>query len=889
MQNVTLPQPTDTAEERTRPFDVRLGAISQALKAPGIKALSIDVFDTLVWRQVPEPVDAFRLIARRLRERESLSPELTDEAFGRLREAAEAHAREQRGRFAPDGEVRLDEIYDLLPSWVFADRSAAFSAAEIELEVERELIVPDLDVVELLAEAQRRGKLLIAVSDTYFSAPQLRLLFQQPVLGRLQFDEVFTSSDHRANKSGELFPIMLNSMGLEPSQVLHLGDNVAADVGAPAALGIGVHHFERRPEPYKSVVVKEHRFAPEHSADAAAVTASALTAARTKVLARRERAETPVALQRYWDYGATVLGPVFTGYAEWVHHQCQRRGIGKALCLMREGTFLKELIDGASAYLGGDLETVPLWVNRRLCLRAGLAEIDQHSLVDLMARRTPPSVGTLLRTLGIDPSAVPRYAGQLHTSLEDPVVRELLVEHLRETPHLRLTVLENARRLRERIVGVVDRAAPGDEPLLLVDLGWGATIQGYLGTILRDSGRSRHTVGLYLLTHEGATRQVLRGAEVHGFLGDFGFPSRFSDLVMRSPELLEQICMPEHGTQLEIDENLDPVLDDALVPELQRVEAETVRRGIRAFQREWARYHVAMPGKIGTLHDAPRQLRPILLRSVIDPTSDEVAAFGSWQHDAGHGEEVDAIADNTAIERLRYLDPAGAHELPMNELYWPFALLAQADEHWPALLAAAAAGEIPWEAMSAPLDTGRFVVQATGGVDSDAAMSARIPTRNRLGLSCVRSTIRAAQISELTLTPTQFPALLRVDRIQLRFWAQGEAEPLTASLDGEAGLRRFRRANCFLLAPNVLIVHGGAPQLAFDVRTVTSRVVSRIDVEVAFAAISIGDVLPAGGRFPDIEEAGRQYDRIVRELDSIRGSAVWRYSAPLRAAKKRWR
>lgn len=881
--------PATSPDQAVRqPRDLRLLDAWKAVVSPGIKVLSTDVFDTLVWRTVPEPVDAFPLVAERLRERGQLAVALESASFGTLRRVAERRARHELGLRLGQTEVRLEEIYERLPPWVFGGSCAPGEAAQVELEVERELIVPDLDMVDLLLAAQDAGKRIVAVSDTYFSAKQLRGLLEQPLLARVQFDHVFTSSDHRTNKSGGLHAVMLRELGVEGGEVIHVGDHPVGDVDCAREEGIRAVLFERRPEPFASVDAKEARFRPSRLEGVRVQTlASGLTATRSKVLCRADLAAVPAVLRPHWNYGATVLGPVMAGFADWVLDVCERRGVRKLGCLMREGEFLAELIRRAALYRGCDVAAVPLWLNRSVCLRAAVVSTDLHDLRPLLDSRSALTVEGLLRRLGVGMSALPQWASHARTTLADPVVRVGLLDALASDPVVRGAIFSGARAQRERIVRLIDEfAGPAPASVAVVDLGWGATIQRLLGDVLRAAGAPRPLLGLYLMTHEGTAEQILEGIEAYGFLGDVGLPEEPVKLVLRSPELLEQVCMPEHGSQIELDDELRPVCAENGLPPLQRVEAEAVRNGIFAFQREWARYHDALPGKLPRLGAAARLLRPILLRSVVAPTADEVSAFSAWQHDENRGSDrVDLILDPSDVRRLRYMDPQQARDLPMSELYWPFGLAARVDEHWADLMAAAAAGQIEWDALAAPLETGTFRVDAEGiDVEPDTLVVA--PKRNRLGLSAVTGTLRAAHISEVVIRPAEHPCLLRIDRIELRCWCQGEDEPLRLPIDGADGLERVRHANCFRLQPNVVIAHGSAPELRVALGDLTPRVIYRVDVEVAFAALAISQVLPAGGRFADLEDAARHVERLERSLSSIQRTASWRITAPLRRAKR---
>ena len=288
----------------------RLAPAWAALSDPRVRVLSTDFFDTLAWRKVPEPVDAFALIGRRLVAEERIGPRVDAAMFAKLRGGAEQRVRKRRMGSHGQSEIRLREIYAALPDWVLvpAQREAA---VEAELAVERELLLPDLDVLELLRAAQASGRSVVAVSDTYYSERDLRSFLEQPLWDAPRLDRVLASSDHRVNKSGGLFEVLMREIGVEACAIFHLGDNVLGDVEFPRRLGIGTLLFERRDAELERVLHAEHRL--QRPADD-----SGLTALRAKAHAHCARAEQPPAQRALWEFGATVAGPVLAGYADWV-------------------------------------------------------------------------------------------------------------------------------------------------------------------------------------------------------------------------------------------------------------------------------------------------------------------------------------------------------------------------------------------------------------------------------------------------------------------------------------------------------------------------------------------------------------------------------------------
>ncbi len=94
-----------------RTTDARLDQAFDALRDERVSVLSVDIFDTLLWRRVADPVDAFPLVGERLRRDGLLPPAIGPLVFKRLRIEAEARARADASKAGRGTEVSLDEIY----------------------------------------------------------------------------------------------------------------------------------------------------------------------------------------------------------------------------------------------------------------------------------------------------------------------------------------------------------------------------------------------------------------------------------------------------------------------------------------------------------------------------------------------------------------------------------------------------------------------------------------------------------------------------------------------------------------------------------------------------------------------------------------------------------
>src|SRR5438132_10606929 len=99
--------------------DVTLKRLLAAIEGGAADLISIDIFDTLLWRTLPYPTDAFHLLGRRLRQLRMLGPDVSPDLFWRLRQLAEVRAREHREGRGEGPEVILVEIYEELPKHLF--------------------------------------------------------------------------------------------------------------------------------------------------------------------------------------------------------------------------------------------------------------------------------------------------------------------------------------------------------------------------------------------------------------------------------------------------------------------------------------------------------------------------------------------------------------------------------------------------------------------------------------------------------------------------------------------------------------------------------------------------------------------------------------------------
>ena len=846
-------------------MDVTLKRLLAVIEDGGADLVSIDIFDTLLWRTLPYPTDAFHLVGRHLRQLRMLDPEVTPDLFWRLRQLAEVRAREHREGRGEGPEVTLAEIYDELPRHLF-QRFSRQEFAEEEVRVERRILRPNLDLIQVLERAVDRGLPIVGVSDTYFSEAHLRLMVDRRELSEVKIANIYTSSDHRVNKGSGLYGIMAKEWDVPPSRMVHIGDHPESDVVAPRAAGLQALHMPRvtgdlgvvAQEELKSIEARAgtHLWAlHDREGD------FGLTWLRGRGASSTAFAKQPVSLQPFWRYGYDYFGPVMTLFAEWVCQEALERDLRVVHGIMREGAFLSELVNRAARHHGIPLDGQTIWLSRGVVTRASIHEATVDELRPLVVRRGPLTLADLCAIVGLEPVQLEGLGVAPQRRLDEPGFIDEVLERIAETPKLRTQVLLTSRRLRERLLEYVASQAVAGR-LLVMDLGWNLTIQWGLQQLLFRAGDPIELDGLYLVTTTGAEMRLLDGCRASSYLAHCGLPDQFVRRFLRSPEILEQVCLTPSGSCIGYDENLDPVLDEQRIRPLQITQCEAVREGIREFQRQWCRYRerrttekIRHPGLV-------QMARAMLERSVIAPTSEEALTFSGWEHDSNFGSgDVERLFEEKSELVMQYGDPVTVSKMGMNEIYWPSGAAALFNPAMARALAALDEGTVPAEVFSHPAATGNVEVFWDTGGGFVNGQRLGIPARvGPAGLLMAQGSFSGNRIVGLRFDLANCPAVIRLDHLWVEVLSRDRTGATQIMLRTPAEMGELLPMGCTSPEPGVFVSMGSDPQLILRLNDRDLGDVYRVRFGVFFAALAV----PGKGQGP-------AKGRIARMLDGLGG------------------
>jgi FMN phosphatase YigB (HAD superfamily) len=614
---------------------------------PRKTVITFDVFDTFLFRRCSAPVGVFERAFHHLpiaRRRPGLK-----ESFVQNRIIAELRARQKGVAAIESSEVTIEEIYRCLPRQALALEDVTVAElVEAEFQAELDLCLVNPEMLQLAREALvRRVPLRLGfISDTYWSAAQLKRLLAN-CAPDLMPDFVYTSADHRTSKMATLFDRVTQGEEYKGAAAIHVGDNAVADILGARAFDISAVHYPQPQEEIGQLLAREE--AAAQLMQSKMPDFSCRLDDGFHLLRRTALSQLPVEGAAYRE-GAAIFGPVIAGFQYFLRQRLDRikaqGGKAAILFLGRDGHLPFELWRETQSEPAHYVE-----INRRVALTANLQ--DSGPLVDVFdacISLNEPSVQAFLRA---DLPSIRRYFAKIPGGIVDgKTFAAALPELLDGADIARLSQI-----MRDQLFAHLRRAVPdfdGYTDLVLVDMGYTGTIQRSLRSIFDQEGMTQRLHGVYLATVDERLVDLPEGDTVAGYIDGTVVTPATKLFLMRNIAVIEQIFSAPNGSVRAYEDGL--VQHEAEIrPEEQRAFCHEIRTAAKSFARLFDAAGRML--KIDLGHD-PRIMRDwsslLLLRLLAFPSLGEQQTYGAMKHDVNLGTYLlfDMI-DNDYVERHR--------------------------------------------------------------------------------------------------------------------------------------------------------------------------------------------------------------------------------------------
>lgn len=417
--------------------------------------VSFDLFDTLVMRQTLFSDDVAEYVECRLKENGVV---LEDFCIKRL---------ESEKVLSRNAAPTLIDIYrNVLEKSDNGSKEdiSAEELADLEWDIDYELLVPRQEVCDLFKRTVESGKDVYIVSDTYYNKSQLARILEKS--GITKYTDILSSSDCKMSKMQGLYKVLKDRE--KSKRCLHIGDDIVADIEYARKWG------------FQTCRVYSGRDLLEEVGNLGIAGCMKSLSDRLRVGMfvsvifnspfQFENKEKYIIIHNAYEIGYLICAPMISDFVLWFRYHMKKNQFRNIWFSARDGYLIKKMYGYLIQISGETDETVYFLTSRIASIRAGVRDEKDIQYVDEMKFS-----GTLEESLkerfGIDTSDC--GCGNV-LSNEDSLMK------------FRDVILERSRKSYENYQKYINKLKIKDGDIAFFDFVAKGTIQMYVQRLTRN-------------------------------------------------------------------------------------------------------------------------------------------------------------------------------------------------------------------------------------------------------------------------------------------------------------------------------------------------------------------------------------------------------------------
>lgn len=495
--------------------------------------ISFDIFDTLILRNIFQPTDIFRILAKFAKD------EFDIDDFFQKRVEGEKKARDK----VKNSEADFQEIYDEVEKLCGCNIE---KIKQMELQLEMEFSVINPYMMEIWKYASEQKKTIIFISDMYLSSDFIKKLLKK---NGYKVEHLYVSNEYRKNKgSKELYELVGQELNCKKTNWLHIGDNEYSDYKQAKEFGINAYHYKNVSTYYEGT--KE-----------LSISESVLIGIQNNYLYNGIQ-------ENYWNkFGAKNAFPIYFGFAKWLYDLTKEED--NLFFLARDGYIIKKIYDMFCKMDENTIFTNYIYVSRKvlqLPLLGTMPELDKviRQLTDRTELDGEITLRETLYKVGIrDMDKAEKYMNAFGFLNLDEIVSP---EKLYMAQNLIVKLSGEVRKYFSDKRKLLERYFEQEKvncwnKLNVMDVGWKGSSQEVIEKIL-----GKDVIGYYFGTADTLSRNKF--CTMYGWIFDDWNPTTVASEVYRYINMYELLFSAPHGSTIdykEENEKIIPVLNDNVI------------------------------------------------------------------------------------------------------------------------------------------------------------------------------------------------------------------------------------------------------------------------------------------------------------------------------------
>lgn len=594
------------------------------IKIQKAELISVDVFDTLLFRKTNSPEIIFDIVGEHfsIPEYRQIRMSAQNSVSGKL--------------YAEHGypHANMDEIYEELNENSGIKKNWN-DIKEYEIRLEKDSIVGNGEMLEVLEYAKGLGKRIVATTDMYLFASDIEDMLLSN--GFTCISHVYCSADERAAKfNKELFEVLSQKEEVPYENILHIGDKERDDSLFPGEYGIDTFIYQ------KSVDLEK----VENTL------CSDIDNGLYKILADEKKG--------FWyNLGVEVGGPIYMGLYLWLRDVLKDQS-KKMYFLSRDGYTLYKICKEL-----GYKNIEYLQTSRRALLLASITEIDDRAIELLPPYTFGQTVGEILDWLCVEKNEVKHLEEAGFKNFDEIITNENISDFKQLYVLDKDVFLNRAALERDNAKAYFESIGFLNEDGYCFDCGWQGSsqelIEHFMESINASAKHPFYYVGIK--NSEKSIRQLYR-RHYSTFLFDFYKNYVIQYDVNRNVVMYELFFSASHPSVFYYEKDGRVVFEET--------ERETAKdllmNGIVDFVKSGLffvqKYHIQFEGDVCVGH---------LNRLINCPTVEEATQIGNLK-------DVDGfVRQNEKDKFLAFISEDQIDDYRAEEIYWIQGLLKRND------------------------------------------------------------------------------------------------------------------------------------------------------------------------------------------------------------------
>ena len=608
------------------------------------KCISFDIFDTLVERCIEPPEEIHLLVANLISKKFKIK---TPSELVRLRNDVVNTLRISSSQKGSDLECKFDEI---IHAWVKSilgrdDEILYNFIRDTELSLESSALLVKPQTIQILKWLHLNNIKIIAISDMYLSEFEIRNILKNLKIEKY-FQHIFVSSDYGLSKgSGRLHEYVLRKMNINPSDIIHIGDNIISDMWSPLKLGMkGVFLKERKS--------RFRRIAQSISSNLALKNNFWKGYKFFEIIKTRLNTD-PIYSKNskdfYFNYGSEILGPAFSCFTLGIIEKNLEIKPDRIFFLARDGYMFFHLAKSwfkamPSTEYSNNLKYI--YVSRKVVASASVAcglTLEQAKVP--LYNPKQKGLRTILNAFGLEDDEIYELKAldMGFTSLTEPIYDfndPRLVKYLEDEEVQKLIIKSGKQSLSLFEQYFEQIGFFESKKVAIVDIGWNGTIQKFLIDCFGNRQDFPELYGWYFAFVGNMHGQI---KNAFGFMSEGNSRATFDSAPEEFEEIFEQAAKSNEPTTVSFrkkDGKVFPILkDNKCLERIKEIRSDyfvaSIQKGIHLHMKHFIQAY-KLTGY--SFEELKPYVSCLIERCIVYPNNKEVKSIANITHSEDFGQ-----------------------------------------------------------------------------------------------------------------------------------------------------------------------------------------------------------------------------------------------------------